>query len=178
MRTTKSSTTRSEPQRFGFGLGSNLGDSVALLVAALEALEQRFGRLEVAPLYRTEPVSTVAQPHFLNTVALGSTEESPETLLGFVLELERRLGRERGARDAPRTIDIDLLFVGNEVRADPRLTLPHPRLRGRRFVLAPLADLAPGLTLPPDGATVSTLLAALPLRPGVERLGTLEELAS
>lgn len=134
----------------------------------------------MAPLYRTEPVSTVAQPQFLNTVALGSTAESPETLLEVALEVERRLGRVRGAlspRDAPRTIDLDLLFVGDERRDEPRLTLPHPRLRARRFVLAPLADLAPDLALPPDGATVSALLAALPPTPAVARLGPLRERA-
>lgn len=138
----------------------------------------------MAPVYRTEPVSAVAQPHFLNTVALGSTRESPEVLLEFALEVERRLGRERGAhpdraeRDTPRTIDLDLLFVGAELRSGPRLTLPHPRLRERRFVLAPLADLDPELVLPPDGATVSSLLAALPPSPTVERLGSLRELST
>jgi 2-amino-4-hydroxy-6-hydroxymethyldihydropteridine diphosphokinase len=103
-------------------------------------------------------------------VALGATAEAPEALLDFALDLEAALGRERSAPEAPRTIDLDLLFVGDEVRSGPRLQLPHPRLRNRRFVLAPLADLAPELSLPPDGATPRQLLAGLPERPWVRRL--------
>jgi len=124
----------------------------------------------VAPLYRTEPISPIPQPHYLNTVALGASAEPPEALLAFALELERRHGRAREARDAPRPLDVDLLFVGDERRDGPELVLPHPRLRQRRFVLQPLADLDPDLELPPDGATVGALLAALPDSPRVERL--------
>jgi 2-amino-4-hydroxy-6-hydroxymethyldihydropteridine diphosphokinase len=104
-------------------------------------------------------------------VALGRTAEPPETLLRFARSVERELGRRARARDAPREIDIDLLFVGDAERRTPELTLPHPRLRERRFVLAPLAELAPALPLPPDGATPRALLAALPARgAAVERL--------
>jgi 2-amino-4-hydroxy-6-hydroxymethyldihydropteridine diphosphokinase len=130
----------------------------------------------VAPVYRTEPVSPIPQPDYLNTVALGATREPPEALLELALGIERALGRVRGERGAPRPIDLDLLVVGGERRSGERLTLPHPRLRARRFVLAPLADLAPDLALPPDGAPVAALLAALPARPAVARLGALEEL--
>lgn len=101
---------------------------------------------------------------------LGATAEAPERLIAFALELERRLGRAARDRDAPREIDVDLLFLGELERDSPRLVLPHPRLRRRRFVLAPLADLAPDLPLPPDGATPAELLARLPARPRVERL--------
>ena len=97
-----------------------------------------------------------------------------ETLLEAALAIERELGRDRGAdsaRDAPRTIDVDLLFAGDERHSTARLTLPHPRLRERRFVLAPLADLVPGLVLAPTGATVAQLLASLPPRPAAERIG-------
>ena len=104
-------------------------------------------------------------------MALGSGVVSPELLLELALDIERALGRRRGVRDAPRTIDIDLLLVGGERRSRPGLELPHPRLRERRFVLAPLAELGPDLALPPDGATVGALLARLPERPWVERLG-------
>lgn len=118
-------------------------------------------------------MSSIPQPDFLNTVALGASSASAERLLAAALEVEAELGRRRdGARDAPRTIDIDLLFAGDERRAGPGLVLPHPRLRERRFVLAPLADLAPDLPLPPDGATPRELLARLPARPWVRRLGT------
>jgi 2-amino-4-hydroxy-6-hydroxymethyldihydropteridine diphosphokinase len=119
-------------------------------------------------------VSPLPQPDYLNTVAMGTTAETPEALLGFAAELERDAGRVRdGRRDAPRPLDVDLLFVGDERRAGPALELPHPRLRLRRFVLQPLADLAPELALPPDGATVAALLAALPPGPRVERWGVI-----
>lgn len=104
---------------------------------------------------------------------LGRTAEAPETLLAWLRELEVELGRSRPLTvDAPREIDLDLLFVGDLERATGALVLPHPRLRGRRFVLAPLADLAPDLRLPPDGETVSRLLARLPDRPRVQRLSS------
>lgn len=130
----------------------------------------------MAPLYRTEAVSAIPQTDYLNTVVYGRTAEPPERLLAFARELERQLGRRRRARDAPREIDIDLLFVGELRRSSPELELPHPRLRTRRFVLAPFADVAPGQRLPPDGATVGELLARLPDGPRVERLAG--ELAS
>ncbi|GMU65302.1 MAG: hypothetical protein AMXMBFR36_15760 [Acidobacteriota bacterium] len=112
------------------------------------------------------------QPAYLNSVAVGFGTFSPETLLAGALEVEAELGRQRGAPGAPRTIDIDLLLVGDLVRSRSEVTLPHPRMRERRFVLAPLADLAPDLPLPPDGATPRDLLAGLPDRPWAVRLGT------
>lgn len=159
---------------FAIALGGNDGDVRAAFSAALAALAARFGPLEVAPLYRSEPVSSRPQAEFLNTVALGSTTLAAETLLAAALEIERALGRRRealpaGAAPGPRPIDLDLLFVGDERRASSALVLPHPRLRERRFVLAPLADLAPDLPLPPDGATATALLAALPARPWAVR---------
>jgi 2-amino-4-hydroxy-6-hydroxymethyldihydropteridine diphosphokinase len=116
-------------------------------------------------------VSPIPQPEYLNTVALGFSALPAEDLLAGALAVEVELGRRRdGRRDAPRTIDIDLLFVGAEVSPGPGLELPHPRLRERRFVLAPLADLAPELPLPPDGASPRALLARLPERPWARRL--------
>lgn len=116
-------------------------------------------------------MSAIPQPPFLNSVALGRGGQSPEALLELALGIEQALGRRRAGRDGPRTIDLDLLVVGSERRAGPGLELPHPRLRGRRFVLAPLTELAPDLALPPDGERVAALLARLPERPWVERLG-------
>jgi len=126
----------------------------------------------VAPLYRTEAVSEAPQDPYLNTVALGVTRATPEELLAAAQEIEAALGRRRETPGAPRTIDLDLLFVGGERRSEGTVELPHPRLRERRFVLAPLADLEPDLELPPDGSRVRELLAALPDRPWVERLGS------
>ena len=155
-------------------MGANLGLPRAAIAEALARFARRFGPLEVAPLYRTEPVVSTPrlppQPPYLNTVALGVTAEPPEALLDFALALEAALGRRRAEPGGPRTIDLDLLFVGDERLAGPRLELPHPRMRSRRFVLAPLADLDPELPLPPDGATPRQLLAALPERPWARRL--------
>jgi 2-amino-4-hydroxy-6-hydroxymethyldihydropteridine diphosphokinase len=116
-------------------------------------------------------VTPVPQPDYLNTVAVGYGGFEPEQLLAGALAVEAELGRRRDRRSAPRTIDVDLLLAGDLVRSAPNLTLPHPRLRERRFVLAPLADLVPDLPLPPDGATARVLLASLPARPWAIRLG-------
>lgn len=148
-----------------------MGDPRGAIAAAVARLARRFGPLELAPLYRTEPVSPVPQPPYLNTVALGHGDFAPEILLAGALEIETELGRRRAGRGEPRTIDIDLLFVGDLERSSPGLVLPHPRMRERRFVLAPLADLALDLALPPDGATPRDLLARLPERPWAVRLG-------
>jgi 7,8-dihydro-6-hydroxymethylpterin-pyrophosphokinase len=103
-------------------------------------------------------------------VALATTPLAARELLALAREVERALGRRHRERNAAREIDVDLLFAGGERLVDEELELPHPRLRERRFVLAPLADLAPDLPLPPDGATVSALLARLPERPWARRL--------
>lgn len=150
-----------------FGLGSNAGDSLATLRWALEELRRLHGPLEVAPLYRAAPISPIPQPDFLNSVALAALPPghafTPATVLERIKALERRAGRRPGARFGPRPLDVDLLLFGDLVQgADGGdLILPHPRMRLRRFVLAPLNDLAPDLALPPDGAAVGKLLAAL-----------------
>lgn len=153
----------------GFGLGGNLGEVPRSIAAAVSLLEQELGPLRVAPLYRSEPVGALPQPDYWNTVALAFSDRSAPSLLCLALDVERHFGRQRLEPKGPRTLDIDLLFVGNEVWQDPGLVVPHPRLRERRFVLQPLFDLVPDLPLPPDGATVDTCLKQLPLRPWVER---------
>ena len=127
--------------------------------------------LTAAPVYRTEPVSPVPQPPFLNTVLVGSTAAAPADLLAVGKALERAAGRSPGPRHGPRPLDVDLLLYDDVVTSGEELRLPHPALRERRFVLAPLADLEPRLALPPDGRSVSEVLATLPLEPRVERLG-------
>lgn len=160
------------------GIGANLGDRLATIRSALAGIERIVDDLRVAPIFETEPLSPIAQPDFLNTVALGRSRRTPEELLEELLAVERGLGRIRAERDGPRTIDLDLLFVGDLARNTDRLVLPHPRLRARRFVLAPLAALAPELPIPPDAVCARDLLATLPPAPAVRRLGTLAELAA
>lgn len=126
----------------------------------------------MAPFYRSEPVSDIAQPEYWNTVAAGRTALSAERLLAELQKIERRFGRVREAgapAGGPRTLDLDLLIVGSIVRRRRAPLLPHPRMRARRFVLQPLADLDPELALPPDGETPAALLARLPDRPWVRR---------
>ncbi len=141
------------------------------LAWALRQLAASLGPLRVASLYRSLPVSPVPQPDFLNTAALARTALPPEAVLALGQALELAAGRRPGVRFGPRPLDVDLLLYG-DLRSDaPEMTLPHPRLRERRFVLAPLAEIAPDLALPPDGARVAELLARLGDDPaGVERI--------
>lgn len=133
-------------------------------------LESVLGPLVVAPIYLTEPVSPIPQPPYLNTVAIGVCGLAASALLELTQRVERELGRERGRPEAPRTLDLDLLLVGEEERSDEAPLLPHPRMRGRRFVLAPLCDVAPAWRIPPDGATACELLRQLPESPWARRL--------
>ena len=145
------------------GLGSNLGEREATIRRALELLHAPpAARVErVATLRETDPVGVVDQPRFVNTAARVVTTLEPHGLLEHLLAVERRLGRTRtGARWGPRTLDLDLLLYGELVLEEPGLTIPHPRLHERRFVLEPLQELDPGLVVPGRGP-VSTLLSAL-----------------
>ena len=113
----------------------------------------------VAPLFRTRPLGDLPQPEYLNTAVVGRPRLRPDELLALAKALEAAAGRRPGPRHGSRPLDIDLLVYGRLVSARPELTLPHPGLRQRRFVLAPLAEIAPGLRVPPDGATVADLLS-------------------
>jgi 2-amino-4-hydroxy-6-hydroxymethyldihydropteridine diphosphokinase len=139
------------------GLGANLGDREGTIRAAVAEMP---GVVAVSTLRETDPVGITDQPRFLNGVAALETELKPRELLDVLLAVERRLGRERGQRWGPRTIDLDLLLYGDEVIDETGLTIPHPRLHERRFVLEPLADLAPELVVPGHGR-VKDLLAKL-----------------
>lgn len=172
------------------GLGANLasprwGPPAATLARAGARLGELLEGVRIAPLYRTAPISHLAQPDFLNTVALADLPPpgvSPRRLLGALKALEKEAGRGSAERDAPRVLDLDLLFFGDlAVEEGPLagaaqgawpgpLHLPHPRLRERLFVLAPLRDLAPDLALPPDGRTVAELYAAVAGSQRIERL--------
>ena len=145
------------------GLGANLGDREATIRAAVEALSADEG-IEVADLStlrETEPVGVGEQPLFLNGVVALDTTLSARELLDRLLEIEQRFGRVRiSGEHGPRTLDLDLLLYGDEQIDGPGLTLPHPRLHERRFVLEPLGELAPGLVVPGRGA-VESLLAGV-----------------
>ena len=147
------------------GLGSNVGDREANILAARRGLEARGFRLTaLSSLYLTEPVDAPPQQWFLNAVAGGETALSPEALLAACLDVERALGRVRDVPRGPRTIDIDLLLHGSEVRDAPGLVLPHPRLHERRFVLVPLVEIAPGARHPVLGLTAAEMLRRCPDR--------------
>jgi 2-amino-4-hydroxy-6-hydroxymethyldihydropteridine diphosphokinase len=149
------------PIEVALAFGGNLGAVEDAIQEALELLSPSVTRLRVASPYRGPAVSPIAQPDFLNTAAVGFTVLPAATLLALVKELEWRAGRRPGARDGPRPLDIDLLLYDGLVLETPELTLPHPRLAMRRFVLEPLAELAPDLRVPPRGERVGDLLAAL-----------------
>jgi 2-amino-4-hydroxy-6-hydroxymethyldihydropteridine diphosphokinase len=144
-------------------LGSNLGDRAAILQDAVDAIlnSPAVAGVAVSPVYETEPVGGPEQPDYLNAVLLLDTELPSFALLERAHAVEQAFGRERTERNGARTLDIDVISVGDEVSADPALTLPHPRAHERAFVLRPLADVAPDLVLPGRGR-VSELLAALP----------------
>jgi 2-amino-4-hydroxy-6-hydroxymethyldihydropteridine diphosphokinase len=145
------------------GLGANLGEREATIRAALEALaaEEGIEVVAVSALRETEPVGVGEQPPFLNGVAALETTLSACALLNRLLEIEQRYGRVRiPGEHGPRTLDLDLLLYGDEAIDEPGLTVPHPCLHQRRFVLEPLAELAPGLLVPGRGA-VESLLAGV-----------------
>ena len=148
-------------------LGSNLGDSRALLTTARQRLaELSYGPLLCSSFWRTSPEDCPpGSPDFLNAVVAFqvSPEHTPESLLAALQAIEREAGRQpKKTENEPRPLDLDLLAFGAEIRQTPTLTLPHPRAHQRRFVLAPLAELAPDLVLPGQALTVSQLLARLP----------------
>ncbi len=143
------------------GLGANLGEREAALRAALAALEATDGIdvVAVSTFRETDPVDYLDQPRFLHAAAALDTTLSPRELLDALLEVERSLGRTReGPRFGPRTIDLDLLLYGDESLEKPGLTVPHPRLHGRAFVLEPLAELDPGIVVPGHGPLETLLL--------------------
>lgn len=140
-------------------LGSNLGDPQATVQAAFDALRTlRDGSLVAASsLYRSAPVGLKNQPDFINAVAALDTQLSADDLLDELFGIEARFGRQRAFHHAPRTLDLDLLLYGSETRSTARLTLPHPRMHERAFVLLPLVEIAPEAVIPGHGPAAALL---------------------
>lgn len=153
------------------GLGSNLGDRWGYLRQAVTALADVDPSVSVSPVYETAPVGGPPQGAFLNCVVRIETDLDPEALLGLAHRLEAGAGRVRSLKDGPRTLDVDVLLIEGVRLEEPELTVPHPRMTERGFVLAPLEDLDPGLV--PEGWR-SRLPGAATLASDVRRVGTLE----
>jgi len=153
------------------GLGSNLGKRSANLARArLLLVRAGVEVVERSSIYRTEPVGEVEQGEFLNQVVGCRWDDTPESLLEVCLEVERAMGRVRTVPGGPRRIDLDLLLCGDRRIIGPRLELPHPRLHLRRFVLEPLAEIAPRVRHPVLARSAAAMLAACPDRSRVERV--------
>lgn len=161
--------------RIGVALGSNLGDRLEHLRAGRDFLvagHRGPGLPKISPAYETEPVGCApGTAPFLNAVIEIETGEEPGMLREKLAALEAARGRP-GAREknAPRALDLDVLYAGDCRSDDPNLVLPHPQMRARRFVLQPLADICPDLVLPGESQTVRDLLASLPASPSVQLL--------
>jgi 2-amino-4-hydroxy-6-hydroxymethyldihydropteridine diphosphokinase len=151
-------------------LGSNLGDRAANLRAAVAQLDAAGRLLAVSALYETQPVDVPDQPWFLNCVAAIETKQTPRELLQLALQVEAAMGRLRMRNRGPRNIDIDVVLFGDRVVDEPGLKIPHPAMHLRRFVLEPLAEIAPDARHPQLGKTARDLLAALPDGQTVRRL--------
>ena len=158
-------------------LGANIGDRAGTLVGAVARLAQWIDGLVPSRLYETAPRYVEDQPVFLNMAVRGRTTLSPHELLDLAMTIEQALGRVRSVRYGPRQIDIDIVYYGALQVATPRLAIPHPLRAERRFVLAPLADIAPDRVDPVTGRSIREMLDALPPDDDCRPVGTLEEIA-
>ena len=155
------------------GIGSNLGDRQANMKKALKLLSDTLQIELASSIYETEPVGYVEQPMFLNAVCRGQTELGPLQLLSLIKGIEASLGRVSSFPNAPRTIDLDIIFYGSMIMQTPELTIPHPRLEERAFVLIPLLEMAPDLCHPVSGESIKDLAAGVQGWEGVRKIGKL-----
>jgi 2-amino-4-hydroxy-6-hydroxymethyldihydropteridine diphosphokinase len=154
------------PHLVYLSLGSNIGNREAHLREAIRRLQSAGKLRSVSSIYETEPVEFTDQPQFLNCAVALETSSTPEQLMLQLLTIEKAMGRQRIQKKGPRTIDLDILLYGDEVVDTPGLTIPHPAMQHRRFVLEPLAEIAPEVRHPVLKKTVRRLLDELP--PGQE----------
>lgn len=157
------------PTTIYLGLGANLGDRMNNMRRALHLLSEHMHIEKLSSVYETEPRGYLLQPRFLNAVCRGFTYLSPPDLLSLAKKIELSLGRSSDFPNAPRPIDIDILLYGDLVLQSPELTVPHPRIAERPFVLVPLAEIAPELVHPLTGRTVRDMLLSLGRIEGVTR---------
>lgn len=143
-------------------IGSNLGERLFFLRSALEDIKPYIGITAVSRIYETPPAYVTDQPPFLNACLIGTAHLAPLALLWSLKYVEGQLGRQPTFRYGPRVIDLDLIFFGTDIITDPELTIPHPRLAEREFVLRPLADIAPNWKHPLSGLTIQEMLNELP----------------
>jgi len=148
-------------------LGSNIGERQENLDKALDFLSQKLEVVKVSLMYDTAPVGDIEQPRFLNLVCQAYTRLAPKELLAVAKGIESKLGRKPGKPDAPRPMDIDILFYGDKVIKTSELVIPHPRLVERAFVLIPLNEIAPDLVHPVSGKTIKELLEGISGEQGV-----------
>ena len=159
-------------------LGSNVGDREANLTEAIGRLEALGNVVAVSSFYETEPVEVTSQPFFLNCAVKLDSQKMPKQLLSGILDVEREMGRRRTKTKGPRNIDIDILLFGTSIVETKGLTIPHPALHERRFVLEPLAEIAPEARHPVFKRTVKELRDSLPAGQAVKKLSRQSSVAS
>jgi len=166
---TPDTSRNSESARVYLSLGSNVGDRTAQLRNAIAHLGAAGRVVAESSLYETEPLEFTEQPWFLNCAVALETKKTPQQLMAAILSIEEQMGRRRIQKKGPRSIDIDILLFGDKIIDSPELTIPHPAMHQRRFVLEPLVEIAPKVIHPRLKKTIGELLDKLPTGQKVRR---------